>query len=55
MIHYSTEVKDYPTSAQRAFTFVGPAGFNHPKTRIHVRLLGPWFKTGFKMGLWCSG
>jgi hypothetical protein len=23
-----------------------PAGFNHPKTRTHVRLLGPCFKTG---------
>ena len=23
-----------------------PTGFNHPKTRTHVRLLGPCFKTG---------
>ena len=31
---------------QAAFTFIVPMGFNHPKTRTHVRLLGPCFKTG---------
>ena len=31
---------------QAAFTFIMPEGFNHPKTRTHVRLLGPCFKTG---------
>ena len=31
---------------QAAFTFIMPVGFNHPKTRTHVRLLGPCFKTG---------
>ena len=31
---------------QAAFTFIAPKGFNHPKTRTHVRLLGPCFKTG---------
>ena len=30
---------------QAAFTFIVPAGFYHPKTRTHVRLLGPGFKT----------
>ena len=29
-----------------AFTFIVPEGFNHPKTRTHVKLLGPCFKTG---------
>jgi hypothetical protein len=31
---------------QAAFTFIMPMGFDHPKTRTHVRLLGPCFKTG---------
>lgn len=29
-----------------AFTFIAPASFLHSKTRAHVRLLGPCFKTG---------
>ena len=29
-----------------AFTFIAPRGSSHPKTRAHVRLLGPFFKTG---------
>ena len=29
-----------------AFTFIVPAGFCHPKTRTHVRLLGLCFKKG---------
>ncbi len=33
-------------SCQAAFTFIAPLGFGHPKTRAHVRLLGPCFKTG---------
>ncbi len=33
-------------SCQAAFTFIVPSGFRHPKTRAHVRLLGPCFKTG---------
>jgi len=28
------------------FAFASPHGFHHPKTRIHVRLLGPCYKTG---------
>ena len=31
---------------QAAFTFIVPAGFYHPKTCTHVRLLGSCFKTG---------
>jgi hypothetical protein len=34
-------------SASRRFTFIAPQGFSsHPKTRGHVALLGPCFKTG---------
>ena len=33
-------------TASGAFTFILPPGFRHPKTRAHVRLLGPCFKTG---------
>ena len=33
--------------ASRRFTFIAPQGFSsHPKTRAHVALLGPCFKTG---------
>ena len=40
-----------------AFTFITPSGFPRPTTRIHVRLLGPCFKTGlyrctFRQSLW---
>ena len=35
-----------PRSARQTFTFIAPEGFSHPKTRTHVRLLGPCFKTG---------
>ncbi len=31
---------------QAAFTFITPASFLHSRTRAHVRLLGPCFKTG---------
>ena len=30
----------------RPFAFAAPQGLRSPKTRIHVRLLGPCFKTG---------
>ena len=30
------------------FTFITHLGFCHPNTRIHVRLLGPCFKTGHR-------
>ena len=46
MVRSPTEVKEIPRQLKRAFTFIVPAGFNHPKTRTHVRLLGPCFKTG---------
>ena len=46
MMRSPTEVKDISRQLKRAFTFIVPAGFNHPKTRTHVRLLGPCFKTG---------
>ena len=35
-----------PRRHEVAFTFIAPRGFSHPKTRAHVRLLGPCFKTG---------
>ena len=35
-----------PRFARQTFTFITPEGFSHPKTRTHVRLLGPCFKTG---------
>ena len=35
-----------PRFARQTFTFIAPEGFGHPKTRTHVRLLGPCFKTG---------
>ncbi len=31
---------------QAAFAFTTPLGLGHPMTRMHVRLLGPCFKTG---------
>ncbi len=31
---------------EAVFTFIAPASFLHSKTRAHVRLLGPCFKTG---------
>ena len=46
MMRSPTEVKEISPQLRRAFTFIVPAGFNHPKTRTHVRLLGPCFKTG---------
>ena len=46
MMRSSTEVKEISPQLRKAFTFIVPAGFNHPKTRTHVRLLGPCFKTG---------
>ena len=46
MMRSSTEAKEISPQLKRAFTFIVPAGFNHPKTRTHVRLLGPCFKTG---------
>lgn len=39
-------IPDLTSAAEAAFTFIPPRGFNHPKTRAHVRLLGPCFKTG---------
>ena len=37
---------DLASLAGASFTFIAPRGFEHPKTRAHVRLLGPCFKTG---------
>ena len=34
------------SAAEATFTFILPASFLHSKTRAHVRLLGPCFKTG---------
>ena len=41
-----TEVRISLRPVRPAFTFIAPEGFSHPKTRTHVRLLGPCFKTG---------
>ena len=38
-----------PTGGIPPISFLAPCGFTHPLTRIHVRLLGPCFKTG-RMG-----
>ena len=46
MMRSPTEVEEISPQLRRAFTFIVPAGFNHPKTRTLVRLLGPCFKTG---------
>ena len=46
MMRSPTEAREISPQLKRAFTFIVPAGFNHPKTRTHVRLLGPCFKTG---------
>ena len=37
---------DLTSAAGTTFTFIAPRGLTHPKTRAHVRLLGPCFKTG---------
>ena len=37
---------DLTSVTEATFTFITPRGFAHPKTRAHVRLLGPCFKTG---------
>ena len=46
MMRPSREREGISLQLQAAFTFIMPMGFNHPKTRTHVRLLGPCFKTG---------
>ena len=38
--------RDLASLAGASFTFIALQGFEHPKTRAHVRLLGPCFKTG---------
>ena len=40
------ESRNLASAAEAVFTFILPLGFEHPKTRAHVRLLGPCFKTG---------
>ena len=46
MMRCPAETEQISPQFRRTFTFIVPAGFNHPKTRTHVRLLGPCFKTG---------
>ena len=46
MMRPTTAVEGISLQPQAAFTFIMPEGFDHPKTRTHVRLLGPCFKTG---------
>ena len=46
MMRSPAETEEISPQLRKAFTFIVPAGFNHPKTRTHVRLLGPCFKTG---------
>ena len=36
----------HPSDRKRPFAFTAPSGLVNPMTRIHVRLLGPCFKTG---------
>ena len=48
MMRSPAETEEISPQLRKAFTFIVPAGFNHPKTRTHVRLLGPCFKTGRK-------
>ena len=36
----------FPRTDKRPFAFTAPIGLANPLTRIHVRLLGPCFKTG---------
>jgi hypothetical protein len=36
----------HPSDRKRSFAFTSPSGLVNPMTRIHVRLLGPCFKTG---------
>ena len=43
--HRST-MRGAATPPSCTFRFRSALGFRHPKTRIHVRLLGPCFKTG---------
>jgi len=38
--------EDDPPPNTRPFTFIVHLGLTHPKTRKHVRLLGPCFQTG---------
>ena len=35
-----------PQPAEQTFAFTAPLGLVNPMTRMHVRLLGPCFKTG---------
>ena len=46
MMRCPAETEQISPQFRRTFTFIVPAGFNHPKTRTHVSLLGPCFKTG---------
>ena len=46
MMRPTSELEGISLQPQAAFTFIMPEGFDHPKTRTHVRLLGPCFKTG---------
>src|SRR5882757_6282622 len=39
------------TTEVSTFTFITRSGFKRPNTRMHVRLLGPCFKTGRLMPL----
>ena len=42
-------VKDRPSACKQTFAFTAPLGLDNPMTRIHVRLLGPCFKTGHSL------
>jgi len=37
------------------FAFTARTGFEHPNTRVDVRLLGPCFKTGQIQASYCCG
>ena len=46
MLPTSRKVGFSPQPSRMAFTFIAPTAFDHPETCVHVRLLGPCFKTG---------
>ena len=45
-LYHFTGTRLIPTEKSFHFHFAYRTGFNHPHTRIFVRLLGPCFKTG---------
>lgn len=44
--HFTAPILPRSTAKDDPFTFISPLGLYIPMTRVHVRLLGPCFKTG---------